>query len=320
MADNAQNQGPQTTGHVWDDNLQEYNNPLPNWWIIGFYATIVFALVYWLLFPSWPFGKSFLHGVPLPSISIGDFNLKSLNSYTYTTADGQQETWHWNTRAKLLKETQDATAKQKPYFDKLAATPFEQIGKDIDLVNFVDSAGRPLFADNCAACHQAGGAGKIGSYPNLADDNWIYGGTTEKIHETIAKGRRGYMPPFAESLDKAQIQALASYVLSLSGEKADAAKVAQGKELFHSNAGACFYCHGDQAKGRQDIGSANLTDKIWLWANVPGAGDDAGKLAAVEQVITAGLAKGVMPAWEGRLKPEQIKLLTVYVRQLGVAK
>lgn len=305
MADNTQNQGPQTTGHVWDETLQEYNNPLPNWWILGFYATIVFAIAYWLYYPSWPMGKHFLSG---------------FGQVEYSNAAGETEAWHWNTRAKLLKETQEAAALQKPYFDKLAAMPYEQIGKDPELSSFVVSAGKPLFADNCAACHQSGGGGKVGSYPNLTDDDWIYGGSHDKIMETITKGRRGYMPPFAEALDKAQIQALASYVLSLSGNKADPAKVAQGKELFHSHAAACYYCHGDQAKGRQDIGSANLTDQVWLWADVPGAADDAGKLAAVEKVITGGLAKGVMPAWDGRLKPEQIKLLSVYVHELGGGK
>ncbi len=306
MAENVQNQGPQTTGHVWDDTLQEYNNPLPAWWIYGFYATIVFAVVYWLIYPSWPIGKGFLPGV--------------FGHITYTNAEGQNESWHWNTRAKLLRETQEAAVMQKPYFDKLASLPFDKISKDPELSSFVTSAGKPLFADNCAACHQSGGGGKIGSYPNLADDNWIYGGSYEKIQETITKGRHGYMPPFAEALDAGQIKALASYVLSLSGNHADAALAAQGKDLFHSNTAACFYCHGDDAKGRQDIGSANLTDKVWLWANVPGAADDAGKLAEVEKVITGGLSKGVMPTWEGRLNQEQIKLLTVYVHELGGGK
>lgn len=306
MADNAQNQGPQTTGHVWDDTLQEYNNPLPNWWIWGFYATIVFAITYWLIYPSWPMGKSFLTGV--------------FGKIEYANVEGQAETWHWNTRAKLLKETQEAALAQKPYFDKLASMPFDQIAKDAELSSFVTSAGKPLFADNCAACHQSGGAGKIGSYPNLSDDDWLYGGSHEKIMETITKGRRGYMPPFAEALDPAQIKALASYVLSLSGTQGDAQLIAQGKDLFHSNTGACFYCHGDQAKGRQDIGSANLTDQVWLWADVPGATDAAAKTAAVEKVIAGGLAKGVMPAWEGRLKPEQIKLLSIYVHELGGGK
>lgn len=305
MANETSRTPAQTTGHVWDDDLQEYNNPLPAWWVYGFYITITFAIAYWIIYPSWPFGKSFLPGV---------------NKITYVNAEGKEEAWHWNTRAKLLKETQDAAAQQKPYYDKIASLPYEKVAKDPELSSFVLSAGKAIFSDNCAPCHQAGGQGKVGHFPNLTDDDWIYGGSFDKIGETLNKGRRGYMPPFAEALEPAQIDALAHYVLSLSGQKVDAAKAAEGNKLFHSQAAACYYCHGDNAKGRPIIGSANLTDKVWLWADVPGAQDDAGKLAAVKQVIGNGLNRGVMPAWDGRLKPEQIKLLTVYVHELGGGK
>ncbi len=305
MADNAPSQsstGVQTTGHVWDGDLQEYNNPLPMWWIWGLYVTIAFALIYWVIYPSWPIGKGFLPG---------------MNKITYLNAEGQEETWHWNTRAKLIKEMQDSQVAQKPYYDKLMAMPYEAIAKDPELSSFVLSAGKAVFADNCAACHQSGGGGKVGFFPNLTDDDWLYGGSFEKIHETISKGRQGYMPPFAEALKAEQIDELAHYVLSLSGNTVDGAKAAKGDQLFHSHTAACFYCHGDDAKGRKDIGSVNLTDQVWLWADVPGAKDDAAKVARVRQVISSGLNKGVMPAWEGRLKPEQIKLLTVYVHELG---
>lgn len=307
MADNSTSQtsssGAQTTGHVWDGDLQEFNNPLPVWWTYTFYVTILFAVAYWMVYPSWPIGKGFLPG---------------MNSISYVNAEGQEESWHWNTRAKLLAETQEAVAAQKPYFDKIASLPYDQVTKDPELSSFVVSAGKTLFSDNCAACHQSGGQGKVGFFPNLADDDWIYGGTFDKIHETIVRGRHGYMPPFSEALSAAQIDELANYVLSLSGSaRTDAAKAARGNELFHSHAAACFYCHGDDAKGRKDIGAANLTDKVWLWANVPGADTDAAKVDAVRKVIAGGLDKGVMPAWEGRLKPEQIRLLTVYVHELG---
>ncbi len=304
MADNTHTQ-VQTTGHVWDGDLQEFNNPLPIWWIYGLYVTIIFALVYWVVYPSWPIGKGFLPG---------------FNTITYVNAEGKEESWHWNTRAKLLKETQEAVVAQKPYYDKVAGLPYEQITKDPELSSFVVSAGKAVFSENCAACHQAGGQGKVGLFPNLTDDDWLYGGAFDKINETITKGRHGYMPPFAEALEPDQIDALANYVASLSGLKADAAKAAQGKEMFHSQVGACYYCHGDEAKGRKDIGSANLTDKVWLWADVPGTNDDAGKIAAIKQVIASGLNKGVMPMWEGRLNAEQIKLLTVYVHELGGGK
>jgi cytochrome c oxidase cbb3-type subunit 3 len=305
MADNVHNQGVRTTGHVWDETLQEYNNPLPVWWTYAFYVTILFGLVYWFIYPSWPVGKSFLSG---------------FGSVTYTNAEGQSESWHWNTRAKLLLETQEAAARQKPYFDKLASLPYEQIAKDPELSSFVVSAGKPLFADNCAACHQAGGAGQVGHYPNLTDDDWLYGGTPARIEETLRVGRRGYMPAFREVLSGEQIDSLAHYVLTLSGHKADTAKAEAGKHLFHSNTASCFYCHGDEAKGNQAVGGANLTDKVWMWANLPAAKDDAERFALVRGVIAGGLDRGVMPAWEGRLRPEQIKLLTAYVHGLGGGK
>ena len=304
MADKSMSQA-QTTGHVWDGDLQEFNNPLPAWWAYTFYVTIVFALVYWVVYPSWPIGKSFLPGI---------------NTITYKNVAGQEESWHWNTRSKLLAEMQEADAAQKPYFDKMAALPYGNISKDPELNSFVVSAGKTLFSDNCAACHQSGGQGKIGFFPNLTDDDWIYGGSYDKINETITNGRHGYMPPFGEALQADQIDDLANYVATMSGLKADAAKAAKGKEMFHGQTGACYYCHNDDGKGRQDIGSANLTDKVWLWADVPGAADEAGKIAAIRAVISSGVNKGVMPSWKGRLSDQQIKLLTVYVHELGGGK
>lgn len=295
-------QGPQTTGHVWDGDLQEYNNPLPQWWIYGFYVTILFALVYWIVYPSWPVGQGFLTGV---------------NSITYTNSQGQEETWHWNTRAKLMREMEAAAVQQRPWFERIAQMPYDQIVKDPELMGFVRSAGRALFNENCAGCHQVGGGGKIGHYPNLTDDNWIYGGSFDKIRESIVQGRRGYMPLFGEVLSRGQIDALAHYVLSMSGEPHNAAQAAEGKALFHSHTAACYYCHGDDGKGRQDIGAANLTDRIWVWADVPGTTDVPGKAALIRQIIAGGLNRGNMPAWQGRLSEEQIKVLTVYVHQLG---
>lgn len=306
MADNTQSQtqpkGVQTTGHVWDGDLQEYNNPLPVWWTYAFYATIVFALVYWLIYPSWPIGNSFLRG---------------MSEITFINSAGEEESWHWNSRAKLLVEMQAAAEAQKPYLERIAGLPYDVIVKDPELNSFVVSAGKVLYADNCAACHQAGGQGKVGFYPNLTDDDWLYGGGFEAIHESLIAGRRGYMPAYSEALPATDIDALTHYVLSLSGTRVDPDKAARGNTLFHSHAAACYYCHGDSAKGRQDLGAPNLTDQIWLWADVPGAADDAAKIRAVRQIIAGGLDQGVMPGWVGRLSPEQIKLLTVYVHQLG---
>ena len=298
-------QSVQTTGHVWDDDLQEYNNPLPSWWLMGFYATVIIAIIYWMIYPAWPLGKHFTTG---------------FSKVTYVNDKGEQKTWHWNTRAQLMKDMNEADKKQKPYFDKVAATPFAQIAKDPELTGFVNSAGKSIFATNCAPCHQAGGQGKVGFFPNLTDDDWLNGGSYEKIQQTITKGRHGYMPAFKEVLNDQQLDNLANYVATLSGEKADPAKAKKGDALFHSETAACYYCHGADAKGRQEIGSANLTDKIWLWANVPAADTPEKKVAAIRQVIGEGLNRGVMPAWETRLHPDQIKLLAVYVHNLGGGK
>ena len=302
-----------TTGHVWDGDLSELNNPVPAWCTWSFYATVVFTIIYWLLYPAWPIGSSYTKGVP------------GFNSITYTatTVDGKevQKTTHWNMRSKFMVEMNELYTAQKKWFDKVAAMPYEQVAKDADLMQFVNSAGKTLFSENCAACHQAGGQGKIGFSPNLVDDSWIYGGSYEKIQETIRGGRPGFMPAFKEVLSAEQITQLASYVLTQAGEPADAKAATAGDALFHSDAAACFYCHGADGKGREVLGSANLTDKIWLWANVPGHKDATGKLEEVRKVINGGLNRGVMPNWDSRLKPDQIKLLTVYVHDsLGGGK
>lgn len=296
----------ETTGHVWDENLQEYNNPLPSWWVYTFYGTVALSVAYWVIFPAIPVGKTFTKGI---------------NSVTYVNGEGQTVKTHWNMRSKLMAEMNEQEKKQKPYFDQINKMSYEEIAKDSKMKQFVASTGKVLFNDNCAACHQVGGAGKVGYFPNLTDDDWLYGGTHAKIQQTLEQGRRGYMPAFGEVLKETQIDSLSNYVLSLSGVTGlDAKKVEEGNKLFHSETAGCFYCHGDNAKGRQEIGAPNLTDKIWLWANVPEQNTPEGKLAEVKTVITNGLNKGVMPAWKERLKPEQIKVLTAYVHALGGGK
>lgn len=297
-----QSQTVQTTGHAWDGDLQEYNNPLPAWWVYTFYATVVFAIVYWTIYPSWPFGKGWIGGV---------------SQITYVNSEGETKTHSWNTRALLMADMNEAAVAQKPYFDKVEAMSYEQIAKDPEMSGFILSAGKALFSDNCAPCHQAGGQGVISFFPNLTDDDWLYGGSYEKIHETLMDGRRGFMPAFNEVLSGEQVDQLANYVASLSGIEHDAGKAAAGDVLFRSETAACYYCHTSKATGRQDIGAPNLTDNIWLWANVPAAETAEAKVAAIRGVIGNGLNKGVMPAWSGRLSQEQIKVLTVYVHELG---
>jgi cytochrome c oxidase cbb3-type subunit 3 len=302
--DNSKN----TTGHVWDDDLQELTNPLPQWWLWTFYLTIVFSIVYWVMYPAWPIGKTYTTGVP------------GVNTIQYTNSKGEAKTTHWNMRAKLMVEMNEGAAAQKKWFDKVAATPYEEVAKDAELMQFVQSAGKTLFADNCAACHQAGGQGKIGLAPNLVDDSWMFGGTYENVHETISNGRNGMMPAFGASLSDEKLTQVANYVLSLSGEEHDAAAATAGDAIFHGE-GTCLACHGPDGKGMQAMGSANLIDKIWLWADVANAGSAEAKVAAVKKIVSEGMSRGKMPAWSGRLKPEQVKLLTVYVHDsLGGGK
>lgn len=292
----------QTTGHAWDGDLQEYNNPLPAWWVWTFYATVVFSIVYWIIYPSWPIGNTWTPGI---------------KTVTYVNSEGETKTHGWNTRALLMADLNKAAVAQKPYFDKVASMSYDQIAKDPEMSGFILSAGRALFSDNCAPCHQSGGQGVPGFFPNLTDDDWLYGGGYDRIHETIVQGRRGYMPAFREVLADAQIDQLANYVASLSGIAHDAKLAAAGDQLFHGNAAGCYICHGENAKGRQEIGAPNLTDAVWLWAKVPAAPTPEGKVAAIRSVVAEGLNRGVMPAWGGRLTPEQIKVLTVYVHELG---
>lgn len=300
-----QSRAVQTTGHAWDGDLQEYNNPLPTWWLWAFFATVAVSVAYWILFPAWPVARGFTPGA---------------YKISYVNDKGDTVTSHWNTRAQLMKDMNDARAQQKPFMLRVAATPYEQLAADPEMAGFVNSAGKALFSENCAACHQAGGQGKVGFFPALTDDDWIYGGSFDKIHQTISHGRSGYMPPFREVLSASQIDQLAAYVLSLSGKAPLTSDARAGEALFKSEDAACYYCHTVTGTGRQDLGAANLTDQIWLWADVRNKAAPQANLAAVRQVISNGLNRGVMPAWNSRLDEGQIKLLTLYARQLGGAR
>ncbi len=294
----------QTTGHAWDGDLQEFNNPLPNWWLWSFYATVVFAVIYWVLYPAWPVGRNYTKGV--------------MNDITYTTSAGKTVTTHWNTRAALMQDLQAARERQKPYLDQISKASYNEIAKDPEKSAFAYSMAKVLFADNCAACHQTGGAGVIGLYPNLADDDWLWGGKVENIEATIRGGRKGMMPAFGKRLSETEMDDLSEHVLSLSGNKVDAAKELRGKALFEGSAG-CFACHGKDAKGQASMGSANLTDSIWTIANVPGQTTLEGKKAEVKKVIFNGISRE-MPTWKGRLSDTEIKMLTFYVHELGGGK
>lgn len=303
MADQQHGKAVQTTGHAWDGDLQEFNNPLPRWWLWSFYATVLFAILYWIWYPAWPVADTFTKGIATVTYESG----------------GKQVTTHWNTRAELIEEMQTGseTLKQQAYLQKVAQASYDDIANDPDMMAFTRSMAKVLFADNCAACHGVGGTpAQIGQYPNLRDDAWLWGGDIEQIHQTITNGRNGFMPAFGDALSGAQIEEVANYVLSLSGQEVDAAKADAGRAIFQGKAGGCYYCHTTSGKGMYAQGAANLTDAIWTVADVPGASDSAGRVAAVGKVIRNGVHRQ-MPAWGGRLDETQIKLLTLYVQSLG---
>lgn len=304
MSEEKKQQGAvQTTGHAWDGDIQEFNNPLPRWWLWGFYASVVFAVLYWVIYPAWPIGKSYTTGL--------------FNNITYTV-NGEERSRHWNTRSLLLKDMQEGKEAllAKSYMEKVAAADYQQILADPEMMGFVRSVAKGVFGDNCAACHGTGGAGVMGLFPNLADDDWLWGGSVDAIQQTLTQGRVGYMPAFARTFNDEQLDAVANFVLSLSGHELPAEKVLRGKQLFTGDTGGCYYCHTAAGTGLASQGSANLTDSVWTIADVPGQADLNGKLAAVKNVIHNGVSR-VMPAWQDRLDENQIKLLTVYVHELG---
>ena len=304
MKDDKQKRAVQTTGHAWDGDLQEFNNPLPAWWLWAFYATVLFAVIYWVLYPAWPIAGTFTKGV--------------MNTITFVDSSGQERTTHWNTRSLLLKDMQESESarRSREYLEKVAAADYQKILADPEMMDFTRSLAKGLFGDNCAACHGAGGSGVPGLFPNLADDDWLWGGTVEEIEATIRSGRYGFMPAFRATFDEQQLDDVASYVLGLSGQEVEAEAAQRGKEIFQTDTGGCYYCHTAAGTGLQSQGAANLTDQVWTIADVSMAGSLEENKAAVKRVIANGVERR-MPDWSARLSPAQIKLLTVYVHELG---
>jgi cytochrome c oxidase cbb3-type subunit 3 len=275
--------GTETTGHEWD-GIKELNTPLPRWWLYILYATIAYSLVYWVLYPSIPGISGYVGGV------LGA-----------------------NNRAALDDKLAVAYERQAVYRDRVAVQEADEIAGDPELLSFALAGGRSVFADNCAPCHGLGGAGQLG-YPALADDVWLWGGTLDEIETTILYGIRSdhretrfsLMPSFGadQILIAEEIAAAAEFVLSFSGRAEDEAAVAEGAEIYAEN---CAACHGDAGEGDPSQGAPRLNDQIWLYG---GERDE----------IIAQIRKpqhGAMPPWVGRLDPEAIKMLTVYVHSLG---
>lgn len=280
----------ETTGHSWD-GIEEFNNPLPRWWLWTFYVCILWALAYSIAYPAWPLLTKATPGLLGAS----------------TRADVAAE----------IKRFDDANATIKA---KLVATDLNAIAADPELNQFAVSAGAAVFKNNCAQCHGAGAAGVQGKgYPNLLDNDWLWGGDMEAIHTTVSHGirnttdgdaRYSEMPKFGEMLTPEEIGSLVQHVLKISGQEHDAAAATAGATLFVDN---CAACHTEAGTGDRAQGAPNLTDEIWLY------GGDA---ATLTQSIT--LARfGVMPNWagvdgkEGRLSEDEIRAVSVYVHGLG---
>jgi cytochrome c oxidase cbb3-type subunit III len=273
-----------TTGHEWD-GIHELNTPLPRWWLWLFYATIVWAVGYWIVYPAWPLVSSYSNGI--------------LN---------------WHARDAVANDLAALAAQRGPMMTKLAAAPMQDIESTPELLDFARALGRRAFADNCAPCHGAGGGGAKG-YPNLTDDDWLWGGKLADISQTIThgirsgddQGRQGSMPAFGRDgmLKRDDIVAAANYVRSLSGlSTAAGTDLARAAKIFADN---CAVCHGADGNGNRSLGSANLTDQIWLY----GSDTDA---------IIDGIWNGhggVMPAWGSKLSPVTIKALAIYVHTFG---
>ena len=273
--------GVETTGHEWD-GIRELNNPMPRWWVWTFYATIVWSIGYAIAYPSWPL-----------------------------ITDATKGVLDYSSRKEFAQEVEVATAAQKVFLDKIAATPVTDIAKDAELLQFALNGGDAAFKVNCITCHGTGAMGGPG-YPNLNDDEWLWGGTVEQIYQSIQYGirsehadaRTSEMPAFKDMLEPAQIKQVSAYVVSLSGTPSDAALVEPGKQVYADN---CASCHGENAEGTKELGAPNLADAIWLKVN--GESQIAAQVAAPRH--------GVMPAWAGRLSDATIKELAVYVHSLG---
>jgi cytochrome c oxidase cbb3-type subunit 3 len=272
--------GRDTTGHEWD-GVKELNTPLPTWWVYTFYATVVFAVVYCVLYPSWPWIDSHTHGL------LGQTN-----------------------RADLVREL-DAQAKERGVFvERIRSASLEQIRKDPELLAFAMAGGRSAFQTNCMQCHGAGGAGSTG-FPNLVDDDWLWGGTIDQLYATIQHGirnaddrsRQSMMPRFGVDglLTGAQVAAVTDYVLSLSGR---GQATAEGARIWQEQ---CAACHQPDGKGNQELGAPNLADGIWLY------GGDRNSI--YRSIFYA--RNGSMPAWSGRLDEATLKMLAIYVHSLG---
>lgn len=269
-----------TTGHVYD-GIREYDKPMPGWWLAFFWATIVFGLIYFFLYPSLPLFE----------------RMGLSNSLKWSAVREHNEDAQKNNAVFI-----------KAFDERYRNKSIEALSQDPKAVKL----GQSLFLQNCAVCHGSNARGGNG-FPNLTDNDWLYGGSPQAILTTLQHGRRGGMPAWQEKLGEQGIEEAAEYVLTLSHTPAqlakdvpdfDAVKAAAGQTLYKQN---CAVCHGPEGKGNQQIGAPNLTDKIWLYG---------GDRATIRTTLRYGRA-GVMPAWQQTLGDDRLQLLSAYVYSLS---
>ncbi|CAH1651872.1 cytochrome-c oxidase, cbb3-type subunit III [Chelatococcus asaccharovorans] len=278
--------GRMTTGHEWN-GIEELNTPVPRFVLFFLAVTTLFAIIYWIFMPAWPLFSTYTKGI------LG-----------------------FDQREVVTRQVQEAAAARAGWMDKIANKSFAEIAGDEALMRHVRETGPTLFADNCAVCHGVKGTGGPG-FPNLTAGAWLWGGDPETIAQTIRAGinstdggtRVSQMLAFGRDgiLTSDQVNSVAAYVRSLSGQPLNASEQARlpvGKEVFKAN---CVSCHGENGKGIRDVGAPDLTDPHWIY------GGDA---QSVYTTIYGG-RQGHMPHWQGRLSPADIKLLTLYVGTLG---
>ena len=277
-------QEPETTGHEWD-GIQEFNNPLPRWWLWVFYATIIWGIWYTIAYPAWPGIKDATSGY------MG-----------------------WSTRANVAESIAEAEAANAEINQRLVSAELAQIPEKPELASYASSAGDAVFKTWCAQCHGSGAAGAKG-YPNLLDNAWLWGGTMEEIHYTISHGirneddpdaRYSQMPAFGEILSDQEIEQVVNYVMTLSPsyDPQNASMAEAGEGVYLDN---CAACHMEDGTGDQFQGAPNLTDAIWLYG---------GDYETVKHTVVNSRF-GVMPPWTDRLSDAEIRAVTAYVHQLG---
>jgi cytochrome c oxidase cbb3-type subunit 3 len=274
--------GIETTGHSWD-GIEELNTPLPRWWLWTLYLTIIWGIGYVIAYPAWPMVSGATAGV------MG-----------------------WSTRENVAIAIEEHEARNADLVTALMAVEMAALPQDETLNRFATARGASVFRAQCSQCHGSGAAGAKG-YPNLLDNDWLWGGSMDEIlhsvthgirNETDADAHYSEMPVFGDILSEQEIEATADYVLSLSGADIDPAIQAQGEALFADN---CTACHGDAAEGDRSLGAPNLADAIWLYG-----GDRDSVLTSIRNARF-----GVMPAWGQRLSPADVRAVSAYVHALG---